>query len=681
MEADSYLIAKVFSNGGDIHFRLPYFQREYAWTEENWRTLWNDILDLNKLYNPDKMPEHFMGSLVVMNEGTDGTTPIFKIVDGQQRLISISLILRAIAETIDVTDHSLSQKILKYVTNPDEHHDLHYKILPTSKYDDKFAYTSVIDGKIDQKYANSSIVKAYNYFLSEIEKELNTVGASAEHLFLTVINGLQVVFINLNAQEKPYQIFESLNAKGKPLSQADLVRNYIAMKLPEKLQTNVFDDVWSKIEILLQEKRVVGKSRLGELTAFLRHYLAYSSGVICNENHVYARFRDKCENEFKSTESFVEELNKIKRFAVYYDRLLHPENEPDNEVRKNLQTLKVFEVSTGYPLLLAMYDSYSNRAIDRTQFIQGLKIYENYIIRRYINGDPTNYLNRALPTIWKEINTDAYIETLTSELLKRNYPSNFRIKQSIKTRQLYDNNLGTRNKTTFLLEQVNVFISKKLNRDAFTKLSGKPTIEHIMPQTLTQQWINDLGDNYHQVYDQYLNNLGNLTLVTSEWNTSLSNAPFSEKKEKLSNHGLLLNDLYFNNDFSIWGDKEILDRADFLLGYLLELWPEIGELPKPQVARKPVKLSLLGQEFDVKTWRDVAIQTTESIIGLSDTFEEIGSSFPSYLSKSRHFRVYHQLSNGWFLKLNLSSASIKYYCQQIIKKVGLTINEWKVEEI
>ena len=222
MRADSLAIAKVFSNGGDVHFRLPFFQREYAWEKENWQTLLNDILDLYEIYKEENLPEHFMGSLVVVNEGTIGTMPVFKLVDGQQRLTTITLILCALAEIVRTSHPEMRAKIRKYITNLDETGEYRYKLLPTLKYGDQSSYLAIIDGNASLESSNGSrIIPAYRFFFDELSSRLRDGSLEINRLFITIINGLQVVFIDLNAGEKPYQIFESLNAKGKPLTQAD----------------------------------------------------------------------------------------------------------------------------------------------------------------------------------------------------------------------------------------------------------------------------------------------------------------------------------------------------------------------------------------------------------------------------------------------------------------------------
>ncbi len=684
MDAESFRIAKVFSNGGDIHFRLPYFQREYAWEQQNWQTLLNDIVDLYNIYDEEKPPEHFMGSLVVINEGmVHGTVPVFKLVDGQQRLITITLILCALAEIIKTSHPELHNKIRKYITNPDEPGEHRYKLLPTSKYKDRKTFISIIDNNLSHELTNGSrILPAYDFYLKEFSTRLYDGALEIERLFLVIINCLQVVFISLNGEEKPYQIFESLNAKGKPLTQADLVRNYIAMKLPEARQPEVFENHWSKIEELLQEKRLVGKSRLGELTAFLRHYLAFRSGVLGNEEHVYARFRDRIEAEFNDTEKFEQEIITLQRFSGYYDRFLRPVHESDGDIRQKLKRLNILELSTAFPFLLALFDAQSRQEINKEQLLEALEIIENYSIRRYLTGEPTNYLNKVFPALWKDVDLTNFIPSLKEVILQRNYPADYAVLQKGITRRVYDNSSTTRSKTTLVLETINVHLSLSQNQGGYTVLDNAPTIEHILPQTPSEQWKADVGENFNLVYDQYLDTLGNLTLVTSEWNSTLSNLPISQKRSKLAGHALLLNQQYFSQPISCWDDSAIKERANFLLTKVLEIWPAIGEITPPRqlIGVKPVKVIFLGDEIPVSSWRDVIAKTTESIAGLVDNFEVFASSFPTYLSTAQFRGRCRQLANGWYVYVNLSANAVRSFCQSLVTKAGFTLNDWQVIE-
>ncbi|MDX2139843.1 MAG: DUF262 domain-containing protein [Chloroflexota bacterium] len=381
MEVSSLKLAKVFSGGGEVHYVLPHFQREYAWEKDNWQTLLDDILSIYELYDPKNEPEHFMGALVVISDGTrSGTIPAFKLVDGQQRLTTFSLCLCALGRLIEHSHPQLHRRIQKLLTNEDEVGDLRYKLVPTLKYDDRETYKAILDGK-EPKSTESRITGAFDYVLRQLRTSITTKGIDPEQLFLVLANCMHVVFIALDQRERPYEIFESLNAKGKALTQPDLIRNYIAMTLPEAQQAEVFENDWSNIEQLLKESRTV--SRIGELTAFIRHYLAYHSGVLANKDHVYARFRDRMEAQ----SNFANEITILHRFAIYYDRLLRPENEPDEEIRYWLHRLNILESATAYPFLLGSYEHWYQGRINRESFVEGLQALENYLMRRYLAGE------------------------------------------------------------------------------------------------------------------------------------------------------------------------------------------------------------------------------------------------------------------------------------------------------
>lgn len=682
MQADSFKIAKVFSGGGDIQYVLPHFQREYAWEKSNWQVLLNDLLDIYEEFDPENVPEHFLGSLVVINDGTrSGTVPVFKLVDGQQRLTTVSLFFCVLSRLAEKTKPTLKIKIQKFLINPEESGLLRYKLLPTRKYGDQEVYLSIIEEQSQLPPNDSKIPEAFSFLYKEIESRVKREEIDVEKLFIVLSNCLQVVFIDLNQEERPYEIFESLNAKGKDLSQADLVRNYIAMKLPESKQGEVFDKYWSKIENLLQEKRTVGRSRLGELTAFLRHYMGFRTGILINERHVYARFRDRIEKEFKSKGAFEQEIATLKRFSEYYDKFLRPDHESDKNIRNALERLNTLEISTAYPFLLAAYDAMSQDLISHADFISGLNILENYIVRRYIVGEPTNYTNKMFPSLWREIDINNFVSSLTKTIITKNYPADHKIRQSIISEQLYDKRSESRAKITLILESINRHLSDKENSGGYTILNNESTIEHIMPQTLNKEWKEELGENWEQVYSDYIDTLGNLTLVTQEWNSGLSNSAYLLKKQKLSNHALKLNNVYFKQTISIWKEKSIRGRAEWLTSHILEIWVSLGNPPVSRaVSAKPASLKIMGQSFTVNSWRDVAYYTAQVISEISDDFDRIAEQYPAYFDKDKFKNASKQLPNGWWLNVNLSAATIKNFCRNIIESADIKEEEWHVEE-
>ncbi len=684
MDAKSLKISKVFANGGDVHYILPHFQREYAWEKENWQTLLNDVMGLYEAYTSEKEPEHFMGALVVIQDGMrNGVMPAFKLVDGQQRLTTISLMLSAFGKNIESSHPAMYKRISRLLTNPDENDLLFFKLVPTTKYGDREAYFALLKGEEFPKNIDSKIPEAYQFFYKEFGNRMKDGTIDPEKLFIVLANSLQVVFIDLDQGERPYEIFESLNAKGKALSQADLVRNYIAMKLPEKRQAEVFNKYWSKIENILQEKRTVGKSSIGELTAFLRHYLTMRNGVLCNQAHVYERFRDRVENETFSTDEFEKEIATLKNFSEYYDRLLRPEREPDNNIRTKLRRLNILEISTAYPFLMLVYESYSDNKLSRDEFIEILDILENYIVRRYLLSESTKDLNKMFPTLWRELSPSKLADTLKKVIITKNYPSDSNIRRDLATERLYGGRSQVREKMVLVFESINRYLSIKNHSGGYTILDNPPTVEHIMPQSLSPEWKEHLGPGWEQNFKDYLDTIGNLTLVTQEWNSELSNSSFQNKKSRLSSHALKLNSEYFNQPLPKWDDKAIQARANYLIDAILEIWSELGTPPATQksTGRKPRSLTIMGQSFVVSTWRDVAFHTANVASELVEDFDmKIASQMPAYFDKHEFQYACRQLPNGWWLYLNLSAASVNSFCHNVIALAGILDDDWQVEE-
>ncbi len=678
MKVDSLKISKVFSGGGEIHYILPRFQREYAWEKSNWQTLLDDILSIYEIYDADREPEHFMGALVVISDGNrSGTIPAFKLVDGQQRLTTISLALCALANLVEETHPKIHKKIYKMLINEGESDSIRYKLLPTEKYDDRKTFQAILDGRTDllSGETRSRIYDAYAYLEKQLSKWLED-NIDPEQLFLVFANSLQVVFIDLDKRERPFEIFESLNAKGKPLTQPDLVRNYIAMMLPEDQQNDAFNG-WVNIENQLRENRTV--SRIGELTSFLRHYLAFRSGKLPNKGHVYARFRDRMQRDLPEEDgNFVTEINALERFATYYDRLLRPENENDPEIRNRLERLTVVESVTAYPFLLGLFEDYYGEIIDREDLLDALSIIENYLLRRFLANEPTNYTNKMFPTLYRELNYNDIAGSLKTALLRRNYPGDAHIRRTLLLSNIYDTR--KRDRLIFVLTNVNQHLSQ--GSDGYTVLEGTPTIEHLMPQTLTNNWKHELGTDWEETYRDYLDTIGNLTIVTQSWNSALSNGTWSAKRGKLSKHALRINQTYFGDQVIKWDRNAIVKRAEWLIQVILEVWPAFGTPPLVVAykGRTPATLIIFGEQYDVDSWRGVMLQALEyAIINTKSDFDKFASSLQTtYLSREEKPRS-KQLSNGWYVYLSVSSDAVMSLCNRIFEQLEVSDEDWEVK--
>lgn len=644
MKADNASISKVFSGGGDIHYVLPHFQREYTWQRENWETLLKDALTVYDEIKADGSGgftelEHFMGSIVVVHDGMRAATvTAFKLVDGQQRLTSLSLLLKALADC--VPELPVGKKIERLLINPAEMGDLYYKILPTTKSGDRAAYTAILRNEAPPA-CNSSIPGAFQFFRQEVAARIKT-GLDVDKLFQVIIHAFQVVFVNLGHGESPYRIFESLNAKGKPLTQADLVRNYVAMTLPTGRQERLFTECWMPIEEMLQERRTVG--RLPELTAFLRHYLAMMTGILCDEDHVYARFRDRAEREFNTPDQFEEELKAITRFAGYYNRLLRPEKIPHQGIGNAMARLNTLETSSAYPFLLNVFAAWDRGAITPERVVEVLACLENYMVRRFLAGEASSYLNRLFTGLWRELDQADLIPSLKKALSGQRYPGNGKLLRAMKDRRIYEKSTPTRRRLVLILETVNRRFSQ--GSGGFTVLDGAATIEHIMPQTLGPEWREHLGLMWEQVHRDNLHTIGNLTLVTGGWNAELSNAPFVMKRAKLAQNALRMNSSFFALEMPRWGRDEIRERAESLGDHILALWPSLD----PD-ATEDLDMMAQASEFHFEVVERISARIGVPFLKLSQSrFESadgkhrlVGMCSKQYPKKERGIRYWYGL--------------------------------------
>ena len=671
VEAKPQSINKLFQSGGDIQYVLPHFQREYAWDKTHWDELYQDVFEVYEMNWEESTPEHFLGALVVIQEGeSQGTLSRYTLVDGQQRLTTISLLLCALKEVLDPNSR-LRGKIEKLLVNPDEEDDRYfYKIVPTLKRDDRKAYYAVIDGELMVKY-NSGIVKAYDHFfrlLRKVEKDLN-----AQRFFDSIVHRMQVVFITLKRDEKPYKIFETLNARGKNLTQADLVRNYVAMRLATDKQEEVFKKYWADID-----RRLSDQSKKQELSSFLRHYLAMTTYTLPNEKQVYARFRDYMENRCPDEDSFVFELSKLRKFAVFYEKLLRPEMEDSSQIRDGIERLNVVLESVSYPFLMFLNDAAESKRITATDFVASLALLENYGVRRLLAGEPTNYYNKMFPTLPRDIDIDECIPSLTSLLLNKNYPTNNSIRLNLENMHRLGNQ--SRKRFVLVLETIDRHLAK--GTDGYPILDGNATIEHIMPQTLSDHWRQHIGEDYHEVHKDLLNNLGNLTLVTQPWNSELSNSKFKDKKRQLAKHALRINSDYFSEHISEWNRAAILKRTAWLTRSALEVWPHRSPyFPPPDVSgSKPKTVRVVDRILPVDTWRNVMFQTVEALIPRITDFEAVAKKFSDRIDRHSHkFNKYASLSNGWYLSLVASDNAVYTFCKKFAQAAGLDDTDWHVE--
>ena len=538
---------------GPKQFVIPIYQRTYSWNIPQCEQLFKDILRIN---NHESMQGHFIGSVVYFQESihTVSDVPKLLLIDGQQRLTTVTLIITALAEfirdnhiEIDTTFNKLQNY---YLINPEEDSDLRYKLILTKG--DKETLINIIKGIKPSGEYRSLLIDNYKYFKSKITKEN----------VLDVYNGILRLFIVDVALEKdkdnPQLIFESMNSTGLDLSQADLIRNYVLMGQPIQLQKELYEKYWYPME------QSYGNEYATYFNWFIRDYLSVKTGTIPVIGKVYEDFKNYVQNN-KSLGTITEIVEDVYKYSGFYvNMVLRKEIHP--ELRSLFSNILKLKIDTSYPFLLPVYNDYAQEVITAEEFKEVVKLVENYVFRRAICGIPTNSLNKTFATLYKSINPSSYVESIQVAFqLMGNYkrfPDDAEFEREIVLKDVY--NFRLRN---YLLQNIENYKWKEIvNTENYT-------IEHIMPQNpkLSPQWQDMLGANWQEVQKTYLHTIGNLTLTG--YNSELSDHPFDIKKSiegGFNDSPLHLN--RFMQKVDVWNEATITQRAKELATLAAKVW-------------------------------------------------------------------------------------------------------------
>ncbi len=519
---------------------IPIYQRLYSWEKEQCKQLWDDIV---KTGGSDQIEGHFIGSILYVLDGITHSNNALLIIDGQQRLTTITLLLTALR------DHwSDKRKEIEnhYLINSNKDGDEKFRLILSES--DKDTLLSLID-KDRRKPSEPSlkIVENFKLFEEWIRKNTNQLE--------TIFKGLDKLMIVVIALEKgkddPQLIFESMNSKGIELTQTDLIRNYIVMETETEKQESFYNKYWRAMEEdFKQNKKLFDR--------FVRHYLTIKTKTP-NTNKVYVAFKDYRQKEGIGIEDLLKDLQK---YCGYFCQIVF-KKETDKDLNKALGFLVDLEMDVVYPLLLELYSDYKGGVLSKADFIPIIALIESYICKRAVCGLGTNSLNKVFPSFTKHIQKDEYFKSLKVHFgyltEKQRFPNNDEFKDCFITIDFYN------------LKEKKYFF-ERLENDTKEPVNTKEcTIEHIMPQTLTEEWKRDLGENFQAIYDKYLHTIGNLTLTG--YNPEYSNRSFQEKQgmEKgFKNSPLRLNQGL--RGLESFGEKEIEKRANDLADLALKIW-------------------------------------------------------------------------------------------------------------
>ncbi|GAA7287401.1 DUF262 and DUF1524 domain-containing protein [Helicobacter pylori] len=585
MKADAIKLLDFIGKSQEKQFVIPIYQRVYSWEKEQCKQLWDDIV---KTGGNDQMNGHFIGSIVFVQDGIYTTSHNeLLIIDGQQRLTTITLLLTALRDHLNDEDEFLEkfsrQKIQnRYLINSDEKGDKRFKLILSEP--DKDTLLSLIDkNKRKPSEPSSKIMENFKLFEEWIRKNTDKL----ETIFKG-LDKLMIVWIALKkGKDDPQLIFESMNSKGVELTQTDLIRNYIIMETEIEKQEDFYNQYWRAIEEDFKQSEKQSK-REDLFSKFVRHYLTIKTKEVPNINKVYGALKDYRQKEGIGIENLLKDLQK---YCGYFCRIVF-KKEADKDLNKALSFLVDLEMDVIYPLLLELYSDYSDGVLSKQDFTSIIYLTESYICRRAVCGLGTNSLNKVFPSFTKKIDKKQYLKSVEEHFGSltgnQKFPNDFEFKDSFITKELYHP------KKT---EKVFNFLKRLENFDTKEPVNTQEcTIEHIMPKTLNLEWKRDLGENFQAIHEKYLNTIGNLTLTG--YNEKYSNNSFQEKRDM--EKGFKQSSLKLNQslkDLESFGEEEIEKRANDLADWALKIWTypkldaEILEKYKPKKEKKAYDLS------------------------------------------------------------------------------------------
>ena len=546
-------------------FIVPIFQRNYSWQKSQYEQLWFDILRASKF---KEKQNHFIGSIVYIDMGTPAGRPQqLLLIDGQQRLTTISILLCAIKDYVQ--KFNLETKLInlakiknQFLYNSDEIDEDRYKLLLNVQ--DKETYIKLIDNTIfTVNKPATNIIKCYEFFYERIEDFIKEYG-QIDEIYAGIFK-LSLVSISLDKDsDNPQMIFESMNSTGKDLSQTDLLRNYLLMDLTPEKQTRLYKTYWKPMEELFGED--IYKNDVNKFDYFIRDFLTLKSdtGYICKINNVYENFKryyldNNCEKFAVLKDLFT--------YAKYYACIdLLQEN--DDELKLYWQEFKKLDSHVVYPFLLKLYDDYSRQILIKEDFKKILQVVISYLWRRAICEIPTNSLSKTFATLYQAVDKDDYVNSVIKAFVFKSsykrFPSDYEVREKLQTKDIYHFRLRK-----YLLEALENYYHK----EPIDLNTANYTIEHIMPQNIEHNlsWQQMLGEDWQEVHSLYLHTLGNLTITG--YNAEMSNKSFDEKVNGES--GFKYSHLKLNESIvqcDVWDKKAIQRRTNILTDIILKIW-------------------------------------------------------------------------------------------------------------
>lgn len=571
-----------YMEGSKKRFVIPVYQRNYDWKMENCKQLYDDLVTVIR----SNRRSHFFGSIVSSYQ-PNGRYSEYLVIDGQQRLTTVSLLLLAMYNLlkqgkVSAQTETMAQEIFEdYLVDKHQPKETRIKLKPVKN--DRSAFGKLFDEEEDH-IKNSNLTVNYAYFYNRIQKEEITIDQLYDALFT-----LEIINIELTYDDNPQLIFESLNSTGVALSEGDKIRNFILMGLPSREQNDYYERYWNKIELCTDY----------DVSLFVRDYLSVKQQMIPSMSKVYFTFKGFVQTQEINTEELLKDLL---AYAKWYEILLKGKT-ADKQLNACIHRLNRLETTITRPFFLEVLRLHTIGKLAITDVRDVFLVTENYLFRRTICDLPTNALNKIFLMLHKEIirfdgTEENYVAKFKYALLSKGdrgrFPDDNEFTDAFATRQVYQ--MNSKNKI-YILERFENYGTIE-DKDIYRHFDdGDYSIEHIMPQHLTPAWIKELGEDYEQIHELWLHRIANLTLTG--YNSKYSNSPFSEKRDTqngFKDSGLRMNTWIAQQDK--WGLAELERRNQLLMERALAIWakPQSDFTP----AQKQMDSYTLADDVDLR---------------------------------------------------------------------------------
>ncbi len=643
-------------------FEVPSFQRDYCWDKKEWDSLWSNLRDL---YEHSRPHNHFMGAIVTIVSETEEST--FTLIDGQQRIVTLILVLLILMRKSGKSKEKSIEKLLKDNEG--------YKLKLSSNDNDAFVSLMESDNRQEDHH---QILDAFRYFQDKIDAQpLNFV-----KLLNLIKSKLFFVSVTLDYQDNPSKVFETLNAMGKRLSDSDLIHNDMhnlihSNTISDKNKQRRLSDVWNKM-----------KNELQDQFKFIKDFLK-TEGYDAKESEIFLVFKrftkhrlerpTRNEDRSRSIYQIEKLVNELSMYSEFYYKIVSPQKETNIDISRQLERLNELSITASYPFLLLVYNAFSSKLIQGSDMVSILKILENFLVRRLLCYDQR--VENVFLSLCKRANgfqpKFLPIDIIKKILADSKYPTDSEFKHDLIDAEIYVHNKLAK----FVLRSLERFLYPKENVVSSSQIDSQ--IEHVMPQTPSESWWQGELTRYRtEQYQKLVNGIGNLTLTS--YNPELGNQDFNNKKEIFKKSNIGLNKYFIEcND---WGPNEIGNRAEVLATMAIQLWPDLVQrddiryiYPDSYIAGlKPTEIVFCGELHDkIKHWHDITeVILTYIYDNFRDKFSEIVNEYPKIISTKKLYRRSGRplLGNYILITKPPEARSMKYYSQWL-QLIGLQLKD------